>query len=73
MGIDFTPVLREDSGQKPLKYWCQKVLPLSYDDSISYYELLCKLVDYINHANEDILNLQNEIEELRGRIEDNGR
>ena len=73
MGIDFTPVLREYSVQKPLKYWCQKVLPLSYDVSLSYYELLCKLVDYINHANEDILSLQNEVEELRGRIEDNGR
>ena len=31
------------------KFWCQKVLPLVYDDSLSYYELLCKVVDYINN------------------------
>lgn len=31
-----------------LKYWCQKVLPLVYDDSLSYYELLCKVVQKLN-------------------------
>ena len=30
------------------KFWCYKVLPLVYDDSLSYYEVLCKVVDYIN-------------------------
>lgn len=30
------------------KFWCQKVLPLVYDDSLSYYEVLCKVVKYIN-------------------------
>ena len=29
-------------------FWCQKVLPLVYDESLSYYEVLCKCVDYIN-------------------------
>ena len=33
---------------EPLYYWCQKVLPLVYDDSLSYYEVLCKMRDYIN-------------------------
>lgn len=32
-----------------LKMWCQKVLPLVYDDSLSYYELLAKVVDYLNN------------------------
>lgn len=32
------------------KYWCQKVLPAVYDDSLSYYELLCKVVKYLNDA-----------------------
>ena len=36
----------------PLRFWCQKVLPLVYDDSLSYYELLCKVVDYINNLIE---------------------
>jgi hypothetical protein len=31
-----------------MEFWCQKVLPLVYDDSLSYYELLCKVVDYLN-------------------------
>lgn len=35
------------------KFWCQKVLPLVYDDSLSYYELLCKIVDYINNIIEN--------------------
>ena len=26
----------------PFRLWCQKVLPLVYDDSLSYYELLFK-------------------------------
>lgn len=30
------------------KYWCQKVLPAVYDDSLSYYELLCKVMEYVN-------------------------
>lgn len=34
---------------KHFKHWCQKVLPLVYDDSLSYYEVLCKVVNYINN------------------------
>lgn len=30
------------------RFWCQSVLPLVYDDSLSYYEVLCKVVEYIN-------------------------
>lgn len=38
---------------KPFRFWCQKVLPLVYDDSLSYYELLCRVVDYINKLIDD--------------------
>ena len=31
-----------------LQYWCQLVLPAVYDDSLSYYELLAKVVDKLN-------------------------
>lgn len=31
----------------PFKFWCQKALPLVYDDSLSYYEVLCKLTKYV--------------------------
>lgn len=33
----------------PFRFWCQKVLPAVYDDSLSYYELLCKVVDIVNN------------------------
>ncbi|MBR2551224.1 MAG: hypothetical protein IKE92_14700 [Clostridiales bacterium] len=39
---------------KPFRFWCQKVLPLVYDESLSYYELLCKVVDYLNKTMEDV-------------------
>lgn len=43
-----------------LQFWCQKVIPLVYDDSLSYYELLCKVVKYIN----DMINNQNSMNEI---------
>lgn len=33
-----------------LRYWCQTVLPAVYDDSLSYYELLAKVVDKLNEG-----------------------
>lgn len=33
---------------EPFKFWCQKVLPNVYDDSLSYYEYLCKLNKYLD-------------------------
>ena len=46
------------------KYWCQKVLPAVYDDSLSYYELLAKVVQYLNDT-IDVVNMQTEkIKEL---------
>lgn len=45
---------------KSLRFWCNKILPLVYDDSLSYYELLCKVVDFCNK----LLENQNEIREI---------
>lgn len=39
------------------KFYCQKVLPLVYDDSLSYYEVLCKLRNVLN----EVIKNQNEI------------
>lgn len=41
---------------KPFNFWCQKVLPLVYDDSLSYYEVLGKLTTKIN----EMINFFNE-------------
>lgn len=47
------------------KFWCFKVLPLVYDDSLSYYEILCKVVDYINRLIEQDKAFGGEIEKLK--------
>ena len=44
--------------------WCYKVLPLVYDDSLSYYEMLCKFKDALNQVIENINNLPDYIKEL---------
>lgn len=38
-------------------FWCQKVLPLVYDDSLSYYEVLCKVTSYLNKTIEAVNDL----------------
>ena len=35
-------------------FWCQKVLPLVYDNSLSYYEVLCKLAKRIDEIGDAI-------------------
>lgn len=54
---------------KHFKFWCQKVLPLVYDDSLSYYEVLCKVVDYINKLIDDEKTIIAQIDELRKELE----
>ena len=54
------------------RFWCYKVLPLVYDDSLSYYEILCKVVTYINELieqdkifGEELTNLLKELEKVK--------
>lgn len=61
---DFTPQLGNYKTLQPFRYWCQKVLPLVYDDSLSYYELLCKVVDYLNKTMEDVETLHGDVTSL---------
>lgn len=44
------------SNVEPLKMWVHKILPLVYDDSMSYYETLCKVVQKLN----EVVSLSNE-------------
>ena len=39
----------------PLRIFCKTVLPAAYDDSMSYYEVLCKVVKLLNE-NTGIFN-----------------
>ena len=58
---DFTPTLGNYTDLQPFRFWCQKVLPLVYDNSLSYYELLCKVVDYLNKTMEDVGVLEGDV------------
>lgn len=40
---------------KKFKFWCYKILPLTYDDSLSYYEVLCKVYAKLNEC-IDVVN-----------------
>lgn len=64
---------------KLFRFWVQSVLPVVYDDSLSYYEVLCKCVDYINKLIEtdkeifdDIDALKTEIKEVEERLDNFG-
>lgn len=60
----FTPDQEGYSGVKPFRFWCQKVLPLVYDDSLSYYELLCKVIHYLNEVISDVAAVEDNVEAL---------
>lgn len=56
----------------PFAFWCQKVMPAVLDDSLSFYEVLCKLtaklndaIETINGHSELITTMQSEIDALQ--------
>lgn len=51
---------------RPLRFWCQKVLPLVYDDSLSYYEVLCKVREKLN----EIIKEQNKQADIIKEIQE---
>ena len=67
---DFTPEMGNYRTLQPFRYWCQKVLPLVYDDSLSYYELLCKVVDYLNKTMEDVETLHGDVTNIHTAYEE---
>lgn len=61
---DFSPNVEVPSKAGSFRFWCQKVLPLVYDDSLSYYELLCKVVNYLNNVIDDVNTLGTDVDNL---------
>ena len=51
------------TNMKHFRFWCQKVIPLVYDNSLSYYEILCKVVNYLNGVIDDINQIPEYIDE----------
>ena len=64
MSANFTPSLNSYTDLTPFRFWCQKILPLVYEDSLSYYELLCKVIDYLNKTMEDVNLSIEDVEKL---------
>ena len=64
MGAEFNSNRGEYTPLQPFKYWCEKILPLTYDDSVSYYELLCKVVEYLNYSMDDVTTLNEDMTAL---------
>ena len=75
MEANFTPTQSEYKELGAFRFWCQKVLPMVYDDSLSYYEVLGKLVNYLNSVIEntnamgkDVTSLYEAYELLQGYV-----
>lgn len=43
----------------PFNFYCQHVLPLVYDESLSYYEVLCKIQSKLN----EVIKSQNDLQD----------
>ena len=54
---------------RPFRFWCQKVLPLVYDDSLSYYEVLCKMKEKLNEIIAETNNWESMFDELEKVIQ----
>lgn len=55
---------------KPLHWWVENVLPLVYDGSLSYYEVVSKVVEYINGLTGDMTEVKTQIENINAIIEE---
>lgn len=51
-----------------LRFWCQKVLPLVYDDSLSYLEVLCKIKNKLNEIIDNANNTNETVQELKNAV-----
>lgn len=52
-----------------LKIKCDKILPLVYDNSLTYYEVLCKLTNKINEVINRLNTQETEITNLKESYE----
>lgn len=50
-----------------IRFMCHKILPLVYDESLSYYEVLCKVAFKLNEAIEAVNNLNGNVTDLNSR------
>ena len=66
-----------------VRFWCFKVLPLVYDDSLSYYEVLCRVkckleevlvsLDELDDTMQDVQTAISQIQEWIENFDDNAK
>lgn len=49
----------------PLRFWTHKILPLVYEESLSYYEVLCKVAQKLNETIESVNLSTEEVTHIR--------
>lgn len=52
----------------PLFFKCHKILPLVYDESLSYYEVLCKVAKSVNETIDAVNNLNDNVSDVNSRV-----
>lgn len=50
------------------RFWCHKIIPLVYDESLSYYEFLCKVMQKLNEVIDTLNQHSAEIERFETDI-----
>ena len=50
------------------RFWCHKIIPLVYDESLSYYEFLCKVMQKLNEVIDTLNEHSAEIERFETDI-----
>lgn len=53
----------------PIRFHCYKVLPLVYDESLSYYEQVCKIANSLNDTIKAVNDLNTAVSDLTGLSE----
>lgn len=48
-------------------WFCQKILPMVYDESFSYYEVLCKLIEMVRELAKDEASLEETFNQFKVR------
>ena len=59
--------LKKTEKMNYISFWCQKVIPLVFDDSLSYYEAICKFMQKLNEVIKALNNNALCIDELQDK------
>lgn len=51
-----------------LLHYCHKILPLVYDNSLSYYENLCKLADILQKTINELSKINDKVDNIDKNI-----